>query len=452
MTYYESEVVELKEKLSDSFEKEVVGILNTLGGTIYLGVKDDGSILGVDDVDEVVLKASDRICNNILPSPRRLFSIKILKENDKKLIVISIGGGLEKPYYLKKYGMTSKGCFIRQGTQTSPMPLNKIESSFSRRVINTLHNVVSPNQKLTFTQLKIYYQSKGYDVDSEYFLDNLNLYTDDGKYNYAAYLMADNNGNSIKVARFGGKDKLDIIERNEYGRCCLIKSTYAVLSKLDIINSVVVRVGETANRKEFPLVDKSALKEAVINAIIHNDYLNGSYPVFEIYDDRIEVVSSGGLPQGLSKEEFFKGRSLPRNKELMRIFSDMELSEQLGSGMKKIMTFCKRDDFDISENFVSVIFRYSKKALSILDKSYKYKRDEVFNDINENISGEVKLKEKLLVIIAQNPYINRKEISQILNVSLSTIDRLIKELKSTGTILGKTKNRNGKWILSINRV
>jgi ATP-dependent DNA helicase RecG len=104
------------------------------------------------------------------------------------------------------------------------------------------------------------------------------------------------------------------------------------------------------------------------NAIIHNDYINGSYPVFEIYDDRIEILSTGGLPVGLTEEEFFKGRSHPRNREPMRIFSDMDLCEQLGSGMKKILRAYSKDIFDISEHFIAVCFPYSKEAVNILNE------------------------------------------------------------------------------------
>ncbi len=217
------------------------------------------------------------------------------------------------------------------------MTQSMITELFSRRVTHTFDTVVSPNQHLTFTQLKIYYAEKGFDTSNDLFLRNLGLYTEDDRCNYAAYLMSDNNGNLVKVARFRGTEKLDILERNEFGRYSLIKSAYQVLDKLEVVNTTVVRVGGEAARKEIRLVDKDALREAVLNAIIHNDYINGSYPVFEIYDDRLEVISTGGLPVGLTEDEFFRGLSHPRNRELMRIFSDMDLCEQLGSGMKKIL-------------------------------------------------------------------------------------------------------------------
>ena len=134
--------------------------------------------------------------------------------------------------------------------------------------------------------------------------------------------MSDNNGTSIKVARFNGTEKLDIAERNEFGRCCLIKSAIYVLEKMVVANPTVVRVGDMARRKEIKLVDSDALREVILNAIIHNDYINGSFPIFEIYDDRIEVISSGGLPIGLSEDDFLKG-------VLCRVIENLSVSFQI---------------------------------------------------------------------------------------------------------------------------
>lgn len=362
----ENIITEYKRELTDGFEREAVAFFNTSGGKIFIGVDDSGKVVGIEKADEIALQIADKLKNDISSAVMGLFNIDKLEEKGKCYVVVSIAIGLEKPYYLKKYGMTPKGCFYRVGSQTTPMPQNMIDDLFARRVSNTLHNVVSPNQALTFSQLKIFYEETGHNVSGEYFLQNLDLFTDDGKYNYAAYLMSDNNGNSIKVARFNGMEKTDILERNEFGHCCLIKSAKNVLEKLKISNSTVVRVGGEAQRRQVNLVDEDALREAVLNAFIHNDYINGAYPVFEIYDDRIEIISSGGLPIGLSMQEFFAGRSLPRNKELMRIFSDLDMGEQLGMGMKKILKQYPQDIFEISEHFLVVKFEYSQAAMNIL--------------------------------------------------------------------------------------
>lgn len=346
-----------------------------------------------------------------------------------------MAGGLEKPYYLKKYGMTPNGCFMRLGTQTCQMTQSMINSLYSRRVLNTLHNVVSPNQELTFTQLKIFYEERGYDVTGDYFLKNLDLFTEDGKYNYAAYLMADNNGASIKVARFSGTEKLDILERNEFGRCCLIKSAMNVLERLNIANITAVRVGGEAKRKEIRLINSSAMREAVLNAIIHNDYIGGSYPVFEIYDDRIEIISSGGLPSGLSEKEFFEGRSLPRNKELMRIFSDMDLCEQLGSGMKKILKVYPKSIFEISEHFINVKFEYSKEALSILQERK-----------NGTVNGTVNKTEKnIFELLSIDSDLTVADLILKTGKSERTVKRALASLKEKGLIERVGSDETGYW-------
>ncbi len=453
MLFHEDEKTELKRILNDAFEKEVDAFLNTLGGQILIGIEDNGTVCGVENADQVALSIADRIRNNILPSAMGLFTVEIRQEEMRSYLVVTVAGGLERPYYLKKYGMTPNGCYTRIGTQASPMTQNMIDGFFSRRILNTLHNVVSPNQELTFTQLKIYYQEKGYDATGSYFLKNLDLFTEDGKYNYAAYLMADHNGTSIKVARFRGTEKLDIVERNEFGRCCLIKSALNVLERLNVANTTVVRVGGKAQRKEIRLIDPAALREAVLNAIIHNDYINGAYPVFEIYDDRIEIISSGGLPVGLSEKEFFAGRSLPRNKELMRIFSDMDLCEQLGSGMKKILRIYPQSVFSVSEHFIDVRFDYAEEAMEILreqnqaDNQKPNVSDDRINDrINVIINGKItEIERNIMELISEQPNATTDMFCQKTGKTARTVSRALKSLQEKGYLKRIGSRKSGVW-------
>lgn len=453
MLFHEDEKTELKRILNDAFEKEVDAFLNTLGGQILIGIEDNGAVCGVENADQVALSIADRIRNNILPSAMGLFTVEIRQEEMRSYLVVTVAGGLERPYYLKKYGMTPNGCYTRIGTQASPMTQNMIDGFFSRRILNTLHNVVSPNQELTFTQLKIYYQEKGYDAAGSYFLKNLDLFTEDGKYNYAAYLMADHNGTSIKVARFRGTEKLDIVERNEFGRCCLIKSALNVLERLNVANTTVVRVGGKAQRKEIRLIDPAALREAVLNAIIHNDYINGAYPVFEIYDDRIEIISSGGLPVGLSEKEFFAGRSLPRNKELMRIFSDMDLCEQLGSGMKKILRIYPQSVFSVSEHFIDVRFDYAEEAMKILreqnqaDNQKPNVSDDRINDrINVIINGRItEIERNIMELISEQPNATTDMFCQKTGKTARTVSRALKSLQEKGYLKRIGSRKSGVW-------
>ena len=217
---------------------------------------------------------------------------------------------------------------------------------------NSIGRIVSNRQDLSFEQLRIYYDERGKKLNDN-FKRTLELLTDEGKYNYVAYLLADENGNSIKVAKYSSLDRCDLVENNEYGYCSLIKATKSVLSKLDIENKVAATI-TPMERIETPLWNKVALREAVINAIVHNDYSFEVPPKFEIFPDRLEITSAGRLPESLTREEFFNGISIPRNKELMRIYRDVELVESLGSGIPRILRAYGEDCFKFTDNFIRI--------------------------------------------------------------------------------------------------
>ena len=192
---------EFKIKLTDKFEEEVISFLNTNGGNIFIGVNDKGNVVGINgNIDFIQRKIKDRIKDNIMPSTLGLYDVVVLEENGKKYIKVIIARGNERPYYLKGMGMTPDSCFIRVGSAIQRMSSEMISNEFRRRTKNSLKNIVSPKQELTFSQLKIYYEEKGFIINNN-FLKQLDLYTDDGKYNYNAYLLADNNTISIQQKR-----------------------------------------------------------------------------------------------------------------------------------------------------------------------------------------------------------------------------------------------------------
>ena len=274
--------------------------------------------------------------------------------DSKDVIKITLASGIEKPYYIKKLGMSERGTYIRVGTSAEPMPLRMIESLFAKRTRNSIGKIKSPNQKLTFEQLKIYYESTNKPLNQQ-FASNLELLTEDGLYNYVAYLLADVNGMSVKLAKYDGLDRVELMENNEYGYCSLIKATKQVLDKIELENRTLAKI-TSRERKENRLWNAVAIREAVINALVHNDYTYEVPPKFELFDNRIEITSFGGLPQGMTEKEFFEGYSVPRNKELMRVFRDLELVEHLGSGVPRILKYYEKACFTFTENFLRMTF------------------------------------------------------------------------------------------------
>ena len=367
---YESKRIEYKQKITAELEKEVVAFLNSNeGGIIYIGIDKIGNIVGIENPDEEQLLLKDRFKHNILPSCMGLFDIVLERNEDKNILKIIVAGGYEKPYYVKKYGLSEKGVFIRVGSSAEPMPTRQIEQLFSKRTRNSIGKIKSPKQDLRFQQLQIYYQSIG-KLLNEQFAKNLELLTEDNQYNYVAYLLNDVNGISVKVAKYDGLDRVDLIENNEYGYCSLMKATKQVLDKIEVENKTLAKI-TSKERKETKLWNPVALREAVINAIVHNDYTSEVPPKFEFFDDRVEITSFGSLPQGMTEKEFFEGYSVPRNKELMRVFRDLDLVEHLGSGVPRILRSYGKECFKFTENFLRMTFPASEQVTEQVTEQVK---------------------------------------------------------------------------------
>ena len=441
----ETNRVENKEQLNEDFEQEVIAFLNYKeGGIIYVGVRKDGQVVGLKDVDLTQLQVKDRIKNNIQPSTLGLFDVVVETIDNKEVIKVVISSGTEKPYYLRKKGRTPEGCYIRVGSSKERMTERMIDDMYSKRIKNTLKEIDSPRQELTFNQLKIYYEEHGLKLNDN-FLQNLDLLTSEGKYNYNAFLLADENNVSIKLVKYLGTNKMDLVENQEYGYRCIITATQRILDRLDAENTVYAKI-EYKGRKEVEMIDKAALKEAVINAVVHNDYSYGNSPIVELYSDRIEITSAGGLPQELSQEEFLEGVTAPRNKELIRVFKDVDLIENIGSGVLRILDAYDKSCFKFMEHFLRVTFKYRENPFEY-DDTAKVKSSKLGSKkssklaVSEEQILELCKTEKSLKEIAQ--HFGYKDVYKFKN---NYINSLLEQNKLQMTIPDKPKSRNQKYV------
>lgn len=446
MPNIETNRIENKEQLNEDFEQEVIAFLNYKeGGIIYIGVRKDGQAVGIDNLDQMQLEIKDRIKNNIQPSTLGLFDVIVKKIEDKDVIKVIISSGTEKPYYLRKKGMCPTGCYIRVGSSKEQMTTEMIDNLYARRVRNSLNKIESPRQDLTFKQLKIYYEGQGNTITNN-FERNLELVMENEKYNYNGYLLADENGTSIKVARYAGINKVDLLENYEFGYCSLIKATQSVIDKMTVENKRSAKI-TSKTRIEKTLVDSKALKEAIINAMVHNDYSSGIPPVFEIFSDRFTITSYGGLPQEITQEDFFNAVSAPRNKELMRVFKDVDLVEQLGSGMERIMSVYDKSIFEFLPNFLRINFYFDKEVLKYLDTD----KQEKSSKSSSKKSSKLEVSESEILKICKTEkslkeivgYFGYKDVYKFKN---NYINPLLEQEKIQMTIPEKPKSRNQKYI------
>ena len=422
---------EFKVKLTDKFEEEVISFLNTNGGNIYIGVNDNGDIVGINgNIDLLQRTIKDRIKDNIMPSTLGLYDVVVLEENNKKYIKIIIAKGSEDPYYIKGMGLTPDSCFIRVGSSIQSMPYDIINNRVNKRTRTSLRNIVSPKQDLTFSQLKIYYEEKGFNINNN-FLKQLDLYTEDGKYNYNAYLLADNNAISIRFGKYEGTNAVDLIENEDFGNCSIVKATKNILNKIEIENRIFTKI-EYPERKEIRMYDFAAVREAVVNAIVHNDWSNEYAPKFEMFSNRIVISSNGGIQPSTTKEEFLEGYSLPKNKELMKVFNDLDLVEQMGTGIIRILQSYDKKSFEFFPNFIRVTFPFNK--------------DKFRKDIKEN-TELTETQKSIINLMLDSPTITQETLSKLLGISIRTIQRNIKVLIDLGLIERTGATKKGEWIV-----
>jgi len=430
----ESNRIEYKEILNDKLERSVISFLNTqIGGRLYIGINDKGVPVGAKNIDDTQKRIIDRIKNNVQPNALGLFDVAVEEIEGVEVICVIVSSGSEKPYYEKKYGMTPQGCHIRVGNTVQQMTDKMIAKLFQERNKRTIVTIPANRQDLSFRQLKIYYEGKMLEIGDS-FENNFEFFTPDGRYNMLAYLFADENSFSFRFAKYQGTDKSDIIENEEYGYCSVIKAMDKILDRLIVENKTFAKVTEK-KRIEKSMVDKNSLREFVINAFAHNDYSDGDTPIFEVFSDRMSITSYGGLVEGLTQDEFFKCCSKPRNREIMRIFKDLDYVEQLGSGTRKTFKVYDKSIFEFTPNFMFVNFPFEKG----IDELYTelYTEQEKFG-INE--TGQ-----KILDLIEKNSKITMLEIADKLKITKRGVEKNMRVLKENGVISRIGSNKTGTW-------
>ena len=438
--YIESETLELKEKYTDVICKEIVAFLNATGGTIIIGVKNDGTVVGVGKIDETFRKISDIITTQIEPNPQDEVSSELRFEDGKTLIAINVSKGIKHIYCQKKYGFSSVGCPIRVGTTCKEMTSEQIRIRYENKFVNSEYMLKkrSTLSDLSFKELKIYYSEKGYHLDDNNFEANLNLRNQNGKYNLLAELLADQNNIPLIFVKFKGSDKAAISERNDYGYRCILTSYERIKNRLQAEN---ICISDTTVRPRIDtyLFDYDSVNEAILNALVHNDWTI-TEPQISMFDDRLEILSHGGLPNGMTKKQFFDGISKPRNATLMRIFLNMGLTEHTGHGIPTIVKNYGEKVFEIEDNYIRCTIPFDKDVLD------KIKNENVGNNVGNNISLN-KTEKKVITLLIENAEYTADELALKIGVSKRTIERTFISLQNKKVIERIGSNRKGSWIV-----
>lgn len=305
-----------------------------------------------------------------------------------------------------------------------------------RHGLPTIENIPSNYQNLSFEKLLIYYGAKGLKLNLDTFKKNLSLYTEDGKYNILAQLLSDDSHIPIRVAIFSGKSKADnLYAIREFGNQCILYSLDEVLRYGDVLN--IIQVDETdriVERKETPLFENDAFREAIINAFVHNKWVSGNEPMITVFSDRIEILSRGSLAPEQTMEGFFAGESIPVNRKLSEIFLQLHISEKTGRGVPKITERYGRDAYEFREN--SIVVKIPFRWINVM--SDKVEESEKTFRLNRT-------QLRILAEIRNNPNITKTELADKLSVGKTTIDNGFSTLKKYGFVERAGSNKSGYW-------
>ncbi|MCQ2914198.1 MAG: putative DNA binding domain-containing protein [Alphaproteobacteria bacterium] len=421
----ETEFVEFKASTSQTSRalEALATMLNKHGkGKVYFGVEDNGNIVGQDIGNKTIKDLSAAITSRIKPYVLPTIKIEIL--DDKNVISVEVEGD-NNPY------CADGNYLIRSGCENKKLEPEHLKDLLFTNSIEMITKMESFNQELSFNQIKQLYTLKELSIDTNTFEKNMGFFCKNQKYNELANLLSDNNDYSIKVVRFAGTDKSEMIMRNEYGYKCLIYAMRDALEYVNLLNETKVIVNGNLSRQEIKLFDEKCLREAWINACLHSKWSKMVPPAIYIFKDRIEIISTGGLPVDYSTEDFYIGISHPINRQLQKIMGQLGIVEQTGHGVPEIVNKYGKEAFDITENHIIVTLRFPFEISS--------------NSNQTNYDNLSKSQINTLKALISEPSCSANELSKIVGLGTTQINKILKELKQLNKIERVGSNKTGYW-------
>ena len=430
MKYVESPQLELKEQINAEFKKEIIAFANTDGGEIYVGIARDGSITGIADPESEMEKIGNMIRDGIKPDLTAYTSIERVEDDGKNLIRVSVTRGLKRPYHLTDKGLKPTGVFVRHGVSSVPATDEAIRQMLRESDGTTFDKMRSVNQELTFEYAEKTFQTSQVAFDSVH-KRTLGLIDADGYYTNAALLLSDQCGHIIRCAVYEGTGKNKFKTRKEFSGSILkqMDDAYSFLS----LNNNLRATFDGLRRIDHADYPEEAMREALVNAVVHRDYDYSGSIIINIYDDRMEFISLGGLVKGLTLADIKGGVSQPRNAVIANVFYRLELIESYGTGIQKIME--SYADCGIEPKFAPA------PASFVVTLPNRNTAETTASD--PGLSRE----ENILRLMAKQGAVTRKDVEQLLGCSSFPANKALAALVEQGKIVKTGAARGTKYVL-----
>lgn len=429
----ENKTTEFKRIFVDEIKKTVIAFANTNGGIIYIDIDDNGDIIGIDNVDDTILRVTNTMRDAIKPDITMFMDCIWEKINNKDVIKIIVQTGTSKPYYLAKKGIRPEGVFIRQGDSSVPATETAILKMIKETSGECFEIARSINQDLHFNYLENIFKDKTIPFNENH-KKTLGLIGEDNTYTNLGLILSDECPYTIKIAVFEGNIKTIFKDRYEF-KGSMLKQLEEAYNYIDRYNSTKAEF-KGLNRidiRDYPI---EAIREALLNAVVHRDYSFSSSILINIFNDRMEFISIGGLVKGITYDDIMLGISIARNKNLANLFYRLKLIEAYGTGIMKIQAsytdFTYKPKIEVSDNAFKIILP-NKNAII----------NESVNTIKYSPNTNAK---KVLSLLRQKQTIIRKDIEKELNVSQATAILLLNKMQKENLIVKVGAGKNSRYI------
>lgn len=447
---YENGNLEFKETIPEEslkYTKTVVAFANAHGGLIVFGIRDsDHAVLGIPD--DTLFVSMDRIANAISDSidPLPDFSLSVAQEEGRNLIVVEVQGGSRRPYHIKALGFEN-GTFMRVGGTTRLADKETVTEWYFEGRNESWDSKEYGQHEISDSEMSFFNRITGNTI-TDSMMRSWNLVHEHNSKSIASNAFALLSGfykgaPLVHCAAFRGKEKGEFLDKRILEGSLLDVYDQAVRFLKSNTRMTARIVGQL--RVETPEIPDSVIRELVVNAVVHRSYISYQASYIAIYSDRIEVLTPGGLPGGLTVDKVKQGFSKIRNRAISRVFMLLNLMDSYGMGIPAMIQDLKRNGLreplveDLGDYLKITVYRHviydydcSNNCLSVTESKSEYMKDMDYG-------------KTILKIVMSNPEITAAQLSQKMGLSLSTIKREIAKLQKAGTLVRVGNNRRGAW-------
>lgn len=408
----ENESTEFKREYTSDIKKEVVAFANTKGGYIHIGRDDSGEKYPLANVTQTMSQISNSVRDSIDPDVTMFVSYET---NDDE-IVMSVSEGTNKPYYLKDKGLKPSGVYVRQGESVAQASFEQIREMIKLTDGDKFETTRSMDQSLTFKETTAEFERAGLPLDRNH-MQSLGIINSDDLYTNLGLLLSDQCPYTIKFAVFSGTGKGEFKTRKEITGSLLTQMRGA-FDFLSLSNNLIAVVSglDRVEQYDYPEI---AIREAILNAIVHRDYSFSGSIIVNLYDDRAEFISLGGLVAGLSTEDLFVGISQPRNEKLANIFYRLKHIEAYGMGLKLI-----RQYYDSLLIQPEILATHGAFSLTLPNMNYQQAQKKT-SQIHPQ-------QQKVLEYLAKHESITNEDVQKLLGVKQTRGYAIIRQMVNAG--------------------